>query len=45
MNFRQKSDYEDFYLISKSDAMEQLNNAEYILALVEKFLEGRLSAE
>ena len=38
MDCRQKSEYEDFYIISKSDAIEQLDNAEMIVKLVDEYL-------
>ena len=38
MDCRQKSDYEDFYVVSKEDAREQLANAEYIIEIVSKWL-------
>lgn len=43
MDCRQKADYEDFYVISKSTALEQLHNAEHIVGLVEAFLEIKFS--
>ena len=43
MDCRQKADYEDFYVISKSTALEQLHNAEYIVGLVETFLNTKFS--
>ena len=41
MDFRQKSDYEDFYIVSKDDAQEQLKNAEYIIDLIDSFLSAK----
>ena len=43
MDCRQKADYEDFYVISKSTALEQLHNAEHIVGLVETFLNTKFS--
>ena len=45
MNFRQKSDYEDFYIISQSDAEEQVANARYVLDLIEKYLSERIDGK
>ncbi len=45
MNFRQKSDYEDFYIISKDDAKEQVANAGYVLELIEKYLSERIDGK
>ncbi|WP_278308806.1 HEPN domain-containing protein [Oribacterium sp. KHPX15] len=38
MNVRQLSDYDDFYVASKKEAEEQVQVAEEILGLVEKYL-------
>lgn len=35
---RSASDYDDFYIVAKQDAIQQLDNARYIVALVEKYL-------
>ena len=35
---RQESDYEDFYVVSKSEAMEQLDNAKQFIAAVDKHI-------
>lgn len=35
---RQESDYEDFYVVSKSDAVEQLDNAIKFVAAVDKYI-------
>lgn len=35
---RNKSDYDDFYIVSRSDAEEQVNNAERFIRIVERFL-------
>lgn len=37
-NYRQRSDYEDFYVAHKIDAEEQYENAKLFLAGVEKYL-------
>lgn len=38
---REKSDYDDFYVASKSSAEEQYNNANYFLKLIENYLVQR----
>ena len=38
MEIRQKSDYDDFYIISRQDAGKQVENADYIVGLVEDYL-------
>ena len=35
---RNKSDYDDFYIASKADVTEQLENAKEFLAVVEKYI-------
>ena len=35
---RQESDYEDFYVVSKAEALEQLENAKKFVAAVEKYI-------
>jgi len=35
---RNKCDYDDFYVVSKEDVMNQLNSAEYFLEEVNKYL-------
>ena len=35
---RQESDYEDFYVVSKSEAIEQLENAKKFIAAVDKHI-------
>lgn len=42
MEIRQSSDYEDFYIASKTDAVNQVKDAEYIVGLVEEYLKGKL---
>ena len=37
MEIRQKSDYDDFYIISRQDARKQVENADYIIGLVEAY--------
>ena len=44
MDFRQKSDYEDFYTVSKSDADEQIRNAEVIVNLVDGYIKASKSS-
>lgn len=41
MEIRQKADYEDFFVASRTDAERQIKDAEYIVGLIEKFLEMR----
>lgn len=38
---RTESDYDDFYIISKKEVIEQINNAEYFLGLVKKYLSNK----
>lgn len=38
MDCRQKSEYDDFYIVSKDTALKQVENAEYIVGLVEEYL-------
>ena len=40
-DYRTSSDYDDFFIISKSEVTEQINNARLFLALVKKHLQGR----
>lgn len=37
-NVRQDSDYDDFFVISKAEVIEQINSAEYFLEQIEKYL-------
>ena len=41
---RNESDYEDFYVVSKEEAMKQIENAKEFLEACEKYLEGVLEA-
>ena len=41
MEIRQKSDYDDFYIISKRDAEKQVENAAYIVGLIEEYLKDK----
>ena len=41
---RNESDYEDFYVVSKEEAMQQIENAKEFLEACEKYLEGVLEA-
>ena len=43
-HFREKSDYEDFYIADKEEAEEQLQNAELLLGLVEEYLAEQYEA-
>ena len=36
---REKSDYEDFYIVSKQEAIEQLEHAKEFLSIIEKYLD------
>ena len=38
---REKSDYDDFYIASKEEALEQLNNAKAIIEVIRKYLEEK----
>ena len=38
---RNKSDYEDFYTVSKKEVSEQIKNAEYFLEQVKSYLDSR----
>ncbi|MBE6748184.1 MAG: HEPN domain-containing protein [Ruminococcaceae bacterium] len=37
-DIRTESDYDDFFIISKTEILEQIENAEYFLKEIEKFL-------
>ena len=39
-DIRQASDYEDFYIISKEEVKEQIENAKYIIQLVKEYLKN-----
>jgi uncharacterized protein (UPF0332 family) len=41
---RNKSDYDDFYIISKEDVTNQLHSAEFFLGEVQKYLEQQAEA-
>lgn len=38
---RERSDYDDFYIVTKEDAEEQLRNALHVFTLIENFLENK----
>ena len=38
---RNKSDYEDFYISSKGEAVDQVSDAKVFIAAIEVYLEGR----
>lgn len=40
---REKADYQDFIIISKDQAMEQIEKAEKVLGMIEPYLEERWS--
>ena len=42
---RNKSDYDDFYVISKDEVTNQLKSAKYFLGEVRKYLKHKLSEE
>ncbi len=44
MEIRQKSDYDDFYIVSRDAAKVQVENAEYIVNLIEDYLKRKLSS-
>ena len=37
---RNKSDYDDFYIVSREEAKEQVKDAEYFIDIVEKFIDS-----
>lgn len=40
-NVRQDSDYDDFFVISKSEVVKQISSAEYFLDQIKKYLETK----
>ncbi len=40
-NIRQESDYDDFFVISKAEVVEQIENAEFFLAAIKAYLETK----
>lgn len=40
---RHKSDYDDFYIASKEEAVEQVATAEEVIGEVKKYIKGRIS--
>ena len=42
MEVRQQSDYEDFYVVSKEFAEQQIKNVEYVIGLIDNFLNQRM---
>lgn len=38
---REKADYKDFYIVTKDEAIDQIEKAEYILEIIKPFLEER----
>ena len=36
--YREKSDYDDFYIASKEETQQQVSNAEYIVGKIEKYI-------
>ena len=43
MDVRQSSDYDDFYIISKEEVTQQLQNAKHFVGLVEEYLQKQYS--
>ena len=39
-NVRGNADYEDYYEVTAESAQEQINNAEYIISLIQPYLES-----
>ncbi len=37
-DIRNDSDYDDFFVVSKEEVVEQIENAEYFLAVIKKYL-------
>lgn len=42
---REKSDYDDFYLSSKEETAEQIENAKEIIAVIQKYLKEKRSID
>ncbi|MDY5030319.1 MAG: HEPN domain-containing protein [Blautia sp.] len=42
---REKSDYDDFYIASKENAMEQIETAEIVLQSIKEYIERQISRE
>lgn len=40
-DIRQESDYDDFFVISKSEVVEQIANAETFLAAIQQYLDTK----
>lgn len=40
---RNKSDYDDFYVVSREEAKEQIKDAEYFLSVIESFLDNHFN--
>ncbi len=40
-NVRTDSDYDDFYVVSKEETIEQFENAKYFLNVIEKYLKTK----
>ena len=40
-NIRQDSDYDDFFVISKAEVVEQIDNAIAFLAEIKKYLDSK----
>ena len=45
MEIRQKSDYEDFYVVSREAAKMQIKNAEYIIGLIEGYIGSKFGED
>ena len=42
---RQASDYDDFYIATKSEAVEQVETAKLVIDLIERYLAERFAQE
>ena len=40
---RNKNDYDDFYVVSREEAKEQIKDAEYFLNVIENFLDNHFN--
>ena len=38
---RNKSDYDDFYVVSRDETEEQVYNAEHFVSMIEQYLKGK----
>lgn len=42
---REKADYEDFFIVTEQEALEQISKAETVIGMVEKYLASRQETE